>query len=84
MLAVFTGERGALTIQACDDDSSGGQSEVTLSVAEGQTYFIEAASYSSVGGRLNLSASFSPLLLPETAATSPGNGRQSAKPFAFI
>lgn len=84
VLAVFTGERGALTIQACNDDSSGGQSEVTLSVAEGQTYFIEAASYSSVGGRLNLSASFSPLLLPETAATSPGNGRQSAKPFAFI
>lgn len=84
VLAVFTGERGALTIQACNDDSSGGQSEVTLSVAGGQTYFIEAASYSSVGGRLNLSASFSPLLLPETAATSPGNGRQSAKPFAFI
>lgn len=84
VLAVFTGERGALTGQACNDDSSGGQSQVTLSVAEGKTYFIEAASYGSVGGRLNLSASFSPLLLPETAATSPGDGRQSAKPSTFI
>lgn len=84
VLAVFTGERGALTGQACNDDFSGVQSQVMLGVAEGQTYFIEVASYGLVGGMLNLSASFSPLLLPETAATSPGDGRQSAKPSTFI
>jgi len=84
VLAVFTGERGALTGQACNDDFSGVQSQVMLGVAEGQTYFIEVASYSLVGGMLNLSASFSPLLLPETAAPSPGDGRQSAKPSTFI
>lgn len=85
VLAVFTGERGALTGQACNDDTSGRQSQVILGVAEGQSYFIEVASYGlGGGGMLNLSASFSPLLLPATAATSPGDGRQSAKPSTFM
>jgi hypothetical protein len=47
VLAVFRGERGALTQVACNDDYDGLLSMVTLNVTEGETYFIEVASYSS-------------------------------------
>ena len=48
VLAVFSGERGALNVLACSDDYLGRQSRVDLAVAEGETYFIEVAGYAPV------------------------------------
>ena len=45
VLAVFSGERGALTRLACNDDYESLQSRVTLSVTAGTTYLIEVADY---------------------------------------
>lgn len=57
VLAVWTGERGALVEQACLDDASGYgvQSAVRLDVLAGQTYWIEVTAYGDdVGGVLGL------------------------------
>lgn len=45
VLAVFSGERGALTPLACSDDYSGFQSQVWVNVTEGEIYYIEVASF---------------------------------------
>ncbi|MFN3330895.1 MAG: trypsin-like serine protease [Caldilinea sp.] len=47
VLAVFTGERGALTLVACNDDFSGLQSLASFNATAGVKYHIEVASYSS-------------------------------------
>lgn len=45
VLAVFTGERGAVTQLACNDDSGSLQSRVTFGATEGMSYYIEVASF---------------------------------------
>jgi hypothetical protein len=45
VLAVFIGERGALTPVACNDDFGGVQSLVSFAAAAGVTYHIEVASF---------------------------------------
>jgi hypothetical protein len=60
VLAIFTGERGALNRLACNDDADNSlQSSVTLEVNAGETYFIEVADY---GVDLSASKLHSPLL----------------------
>jgi len=48
VLAVFSGARGALTQLACNDDYANLQSQVTLNVAAGTTYFVEVADYYTI------------------------------------
>lgn len=57
MLAVFTGERGNLTMLACNDDFGSLQSQVQMNLVAGTVYFIEVAHYDSsgAGGDLVLS-----------------------------
>jgi len=58
-LAVWTGTRGSLVNQACNDDFNGVQSKIALDVLPGVTYYIEVAAYSSSEhGNLILSSSF--------------------------
>ncbi|MCL4826883.1 MAG: serine protease [Caldilinea sp.] len=45
VLAAFTGERGALTRLACNDDFQGFQSIVAFNTTAGMTYYIEVASF---------------------------------------
>jgi hypothetical protein len=45
VLAVFSGERGALIPLACNDDYAGLQSQVWLNVTAGETYYVEVASF---------------------------------------
>ena len=45
VLAIFSGQRGALTRLACNDDYQGLQSWMTLNVNAGVTYFLEVADY---------------------------------------
>ncbi len=46
VLAVYTGTRGALTLLACNDDAHGEQAQLRgLDVAQGTTYYFEAATY---------------------------------------
>jgi|GEM_PF-769642 len=47
VLAVFRGARGALTLLACNDNYWGFQSQVTLDVVAGETYFVEVAGRSA-------------------------------------
>jgi subtilisin family serine protease len=49
VLAVYTGTRGALTRQACNDDFESLQSFVKVDVVAGEVYFIDVASYSTTG-----------------------------------
>lgn len=56
VLAIWKGSRGSLTSLGCNDDTSGWQSQVRVSVTAGQTYYIEVASYSPGGGVLTLHA----------------------------
>ncbi len=60
VLAVWTGARGNLSNVVCNDDAAGVlQSEVTVQVLGGTTYFVEISGYSSSSvGSLNLSAAF--------------------------
>ncbi|MBN2550261.1 MAG: fibronectin type III domain-containing protein [Anaerolineales bacterium] len=44
VLAVWTGFPGGMTSQACNDNSGGSQSQVSLSQVKGTTYYIEVAS----------------------------------------
>jgi hypothetical protein len=56
VLGVWTGNRGSLSSQACNDDASGLQSKVQLQVVAGTVYYIEVAGYSSnSNGSLKLS-----------------------------
>jgi uncharacterized repeat protein (TIGR01451 family) len=62
VLAVWTGSRGSLNEEACDDDSgSGTQSSLDLTVIAGTAYYVEITSYrNTFGGFLTLHASFIP------------------------
>lgn len=48
VLAVWTGARGSLVSQGCNDDFSGQQSAVQFDAQAGVTYYLEAASKTSV------------------------------------
>ena len=50
VLAVFSGERGALMRLACNDDDLGLQSRVTLTVEAGVAYLLEVADFYTGGG----------------------------------
>ncbi|MBC7262685.1 MAG: hypothetical protein H5T63_11820, partial [Chloroflexi bacterium] len=57
VVAVFTGQRGALSRIACNDDASGHEplSDLTFEAEAGKTYYIEVASYDNTpGGVLSL------------------------------
>ncbi len=87
VLAIFTGERGALYRLACNDDAENTlQSSVTLDVHAGETYFIEVADYgvnisahkshalllkTQTGGNLHLTLDFTPASEP---TPSPATG----------
>lgn len=47
VLEVWSGSRGNLLSQACNDDATGFQSEVQLQVVAGTVYYIEVAGYST-------------------------------------
>jgi alpha-tubulin suppressor-like RCC1 family protein len=53
-LAIYTGSCDALTEVACNDDTGGVTSQVTLPTTAGMTYFILAGGYSSDAGNLIL------------------------------
>jgi len=58
VLVIWTGSRGALIAQACNDDGEGRQSQLWIEATAGTTYFIEAADYdyqTGQGGTLRLS-----------------------------
>ena len=69
VLGVWTGPRGGLTLQACNDDANTTlQSEVTTALHAGTTYHIEALSYNSGNyGALNFATSLGPIC-PDFAA----------------
>lgn len=50
VLAIFSGERGALMRLACNDDYLGLQSRVTLNVEAGVAYLLEVADFYTGGG----------------------------------
>jgi hypothetical protein len=52
VIAVFSGQRGSLTLLASNDEanSNTNQSQVSFSASAGTTYYIEAAQYGSSGG----------------------------------
>jgi hypothetical protein len=59
VLTAHTGACGALVERACNDDSSGLQSDVTFSVTAGETILLEVTSYGvSVGGALAITVDF--------------------------
>lgn len=72
VLAIWTGSRGSLVPVACNDDSSGLQSQVQISAGAGITYYIEIASYSAGAGNLTLNAyeSIPPIDMISGEATS--------------
>jgi hypothetical protein len=57
-LEVFSGACGALTSLACNDDTCGLSSSVTVNVSAGQTYYIRVGGYGGAAGafQLNISA----------------------------
>ncbi|MGD0921458.1 MAG: choice-of-anchor D domain-containing protein, partial [Terriglobia bacterium] len=60
ILSAFTGTPGAFTLQACNDDYSGLQSQISFSVIAGVTYSFMPTSYGSGGGSLVFNLSFTP------------------------
>ena len=66
VVAVFTGARGALTQQVCNNAAAedGYSAAVVLPVKAGMLYFIEVGSAAPGGGSLVLTASFSPTVTP--------------------
>ncbi|MCZ7673288.1 MAG: hypothetical protein M5U34_42335 [Chloroflexi bacterium] len=58
-MAIWTGQRGNLQLQGCNDDSNGGlQSQAATWAFAGTTYYIEVLSYSDGGnGSLTLKVS---------------------------
>ncbi len=68
VLAVFTGSRGSLTQLACNDDLSNTnrQSQTTLPVTAGTTYYVEVADYN---------AGSSQLAAPRSKTDAPVNGQ---------
>lgn len=73
VLAVWSGTRGALQSEGCNDDTGAAtQSELEVTLAADTTYYIEVAGYSSTAfGTLNLSASFEIIPLCETVTEIP-------------
>ena len=69
-LAVYTGSCGSLTEAACNDDTDGVTSQITLPVAAGVTYYILAGGYSAHVGNLVLHLAF---LTPPLITTQPTN-----------
>jgi hypothetical protein len=66
-LGVYTGSRGALSPLACNDDTDGLTSYVSIEATEGVTYYVLAvAAWSSTPGTLQLSASLTPPTPPLT------------------
>ena len=63
VLGVWKGSRGSLVSQACNDDYSNRQSQVSLNVTANNTYQIEVAAYSSPSTTydLLLNAAFAPV-----------------------
>jgi alpha-tubulin suppressor-like RCC1 family protein len=57
-LAFYTGSCDALTEAACNDDSGGATSQITLPATAGTTYFILAGGYGSDAGNLVLHLNF--------------------------
>ena len=62
VLGVYTGECGSLVSVQCNDDFNGFSSQGTVSVTEGETYYIEVADWS--GARSGTQLQFSGLLEP--------------------
>lgn len=60
VLAIWTGNRGNLVSVGCNDDTSGIQSQVTLGMTAGVSYYIEVASYGLTSGNLTLHATAQP------------------------
>ncbi|MEW5868602.1 MAG: hypothetical protein AB1894_04950, partial [Chloroflexota bacterium] len=61
VLAIWTGSRGSLVNQGCNDDDTNLQSRLNISATLGTTYYIEIASFSSsASGTLVLNAGFAP------------------------
>ncbi|MFQ6100203.1 MAG: hypothetical protein ACE5OS_03060 [Anaerolineae bacterium] len=72
VLAVWTGSRGSLSIEACDDDSGPGtQSSLDLTVIADTAYHIEVVSYrNTTGGSLEIHAVYTPSLKMEVGTVS--------------
>jgi len=64
VLAVWTGQRGKLTLAGCNDDlnyPANVQSNVQVATTAGQTYYVEAVGWGPYSaGNLKLSSSFTP------------------------
>jgi hypothetical protein len=74
ILAIWTGTRGNLVSQGCNDDRDYGdlQSELSLNVQAGVTYYIEVAQYPSASATgLSAQSTEKPTTLP--SAPTPGN-----------
>ena len=69
-LALYTGSCDTLTELACNDDSGGVTSQISLPTLAGMTYFILAGGYSSDAGNLVLHLNH---LTPPTFAIQPTN-----------
>jgi hypothetical protein len=55
MLQVFSGTCGALTVEGCNDDSCGLQSQVTFTPVVGATYYVRVGGYGAASGQGTLS-----------------------------
>ena len=62
ILAAYTGGPGYFNWQACNDDYSGGQSQISIPVAAGVTYSLIVTSYYGTGGSLVFNLGFTPAL----------------------
>ncbi|MDQ7026103.1 MAG: S8 family serine peptidase [Anaerolineae bacterium] len=60
VLSVWTGSRGSLSQVGCNDDFGGSQSQVSLSLVSGTTYYIMVAGYNGLAGDLVFNARLQP------------------------
>jgi hypothetical protein len=60
ILSVWTGARGSLQNEACNDDAIGVTSAAFFDVSAGQTYYLMVSSYSGPGGSLRLAVGPAP------------------------
>lgn len=60
VLSVWTGSRGSLSQVGCDDDGSSPQSQLSLSLVSGTTYYIMVAGYDGLAGDLIFNARLQP------------------------
>lgn len=61
VLAVWTGNRGALSLAACNDDFANLQSRTQLPLQAGVVYHIEALGYGNSSGALNFATNLGPI-----------------------